>query len=524
MIYSGLPIPDWSSEEGTGLTLNAMFSLLSTLSRSCLVIPLDEALGQLMWLVFTKEQGRRLAEAKLYNAASRGRLTSALKLILRKRGRGITSLGCGLMVLGIGLGFAQQQLITYPRKMVTTDDPTNETAVSSFVNGTFLAAQKNDPARLQDIDFFLRAQLYISLEDDNYVPEFDCPSGNCEYPTVTSLAVCSRCRNATTEVTSNCNSDTPNCSATYQNLTAYVQRQYDGTFGTWGNQSVDTTSPEIMAQIFTLGRIRNTWPPLFTAYSCELYWCIRTFTSKVTNSIYSETLTSSSSSFERQPNGSIIFTYDHPSTPDDSGVIEIPIEIQAMFKSHSQFFTGWASETPTPFGVNRTLNETASSELFRWGRMWRYPVGSLQENVTELYGRKAGVVNTASFIARGMTNLIREEGKEVTGISLAPRTVVNVRWWWLLYPIVVWVLTVVFWVSVWWRTRVRQGGMHSWGSSGLALLLWGVGDGIRKEFRGLSMAEAAEKAERVNVKLVEEERMWRMEEVRGERESEVPVL
>jgi len=86
-LYDGLPIPEWSSEEGTGLTLNAMFSQLSTLSRSCLVIPLDEALGQLMWLVFTKQEGRRLAEAKLYNAASRGRLTSALMLIVRKRGR-----------------------------------------------------------------------------------------------------------------------------------------------------------------------------------------------------------------------------------------------------------------------------------------------------------------------------------------------------------------------------------------------------------------------------------------------------
>jgi len=151
--------------------------------------------------------------------------------------------------------------------------------------------------------------------------------------------------------------------------------------------------------------------------------------------------------------------------------------------------------------------------------MWRYPVGSLEENVTELYGRQAGVVNTASFIARGMTNLIREEGKEVTGISLAPRTVVNVRWWRLLYPVVIWVMTVVFWGSVWWRMRMRQGGMHAWGSSGLALLLWGVGDGIRNQFQGLSLEEAAVKAEKVNVKLVENARTWRMEEVRSEEGS-----
>jgi len=183
--------------------------------------------------------------------------------------------------------------------MITIDDPTHETAVSSFVNGTLLDAQKSDPARLEDIDFFLRAQLYISLEDDNYVPEFDCPSGNCEYPTVTTLAVCSRCHNASSEVKSDCNSLMPNCSASYQNLTAEVQRQYDGTFGTWGNQTVDTISPDLITRLFTLGRIRNTWPPTFTAFSCELFWCTRTFTAKVTNSIYSETSTARSESWRR---------------------------------------------------------------------------------------------------------------------------------------------------------------------------------------------------------------------------------
>jgi hypothetical protein len=364
--------------------------------------------------------------------------------------------------------------------MITIDDPIHETAVSSFVNGTLLDAQKSYPARLEDIDFFLRAQLYISLEDDNYVPEFDCPSGNCEYPTVTTLAVCSRCHNASSEVKSDCNSLKPNCSASYQNLTAEVQRQYDGTFGTWGNQTVDTTSPDLITRLFTLGRIRNTWPPTFTAVSCELFWCTRTFTVKVTNSIYSGTLTARSESWRRLNNGSIIFTYNNTS---GSGVIEIPREIQTMFKNHSRFFIGWASETPTPAGVNRTLNETASAELFRRGRMWRYPVGSLEENVTERYGRQAGVVNTASFIARGMTNLIRDEGKEVTGISLAPRTVVNVRWWWLLYPVVIWVMTVVFWGSVWWRTRMRQGGMHAWGVAVLRCCFGGWGTELGISFR-----------------------------------------
>lgn len=70
------------------------------------MIPLDEALGQLMWLSFAKKS-RMLSEVELFNQASRGPW-GAMVLIWKRRGMGITSLGCILMIVAVGLGFTRK--------------------------------------------------------------------------------------------------------------------------------------------------------------------------------------------------------------------------------------------------------------------------------------------------------------------------------------------------------------------------------------------------------------------------------
>jgi len=80
-IFEGKEIPGWATARN-GLSLNSIFSLLSTLSRSSMLIPLDDALGQLMWLAFA-DGPKRLADAELYNQAGRGPL-GALRLMWRR--------------------------------------------------------------------------------------------------------------------------------------------------------------------------------------------------------------------------------------------------------------------------------------------------------------------------------------------------------------------------------------------------------------------------------------------------------
>lgn len=80
----GNRIPDWASV-GSGLSLNSILSVPSIVARSCLLIPLDEALGQLMWVSFARK-GHRLDEVELFHRASRGP-AGALRLLGRKNCR-----------------------------------------------------------------------------------------------------------------------------------------------------------------------------------------------------------------------------------------------------------------------------------------------------------------------------------------------------------------------------------------------------------------------------------------------------
>lgn len=83
MVFDGKPIPKWSWRSN-GVTVNAILSVLSALSRSSLLMPIDECMGQLMWLRFaTREQ--RLADVAVFSAAAKGP-GGALKLIWRQRG------------------------------------------------------------------------------------------------------------------------------------------------------------------------------------------------------------------------------------------------------------------------------------------------------------------------------------------------------------------------------------------------------------------------------------------------------
>jgi len=79
--YDGKKIPHWKF----GLTLNALISLLAGLTRSSLLIPTYQALGQLKWNWFRAEP-KVMVDFELFDSASRGPLGSIF-LLFRTFGR-----------------------------------------------------------------------------------------------------------------------------------------------------------------------------------------------------------------------------------------------------------------------------------------------------------------------------------------------------------------------------------------------------------------------------------------------------
>lgn len=99
--FDGEPIPKWAWDK-KGISLNSVLSLLSALSRGSLLVPLDEAMGQLMWLAFA-ERERSLDWVDVYNYAARGP-GGALKMVWKRRGWGVECVGALVLIMSLGLG------------------------------------------------------------------------------------------------------------------------------------------------------------------------------------------------------------------------------------------------------------------------------------------------------------------------------------------------------------------------------------------------------------------------------------
>lgn len=80
--YNDGPTPIWSMpvnkyNKTFTVTMNSILSLLSTIAKICVLIPVSKGLGQLKWIWFAKKE-RSLRDIETFESASRGLTGSAL--------------------------------------------------------------------------------------------------------------------------------------------------------------------------------------------------------------------------------------------------------------------------------------------------------------------------------------------------------------------------------------------------------------------------------------------------------------
>lgn len=90
-----------------------------------------------------------------------------------------------------------------------------------------------------------------------------------------------------------------------------------------------------------------------------------------------------------------------------------------------------------------------------------------------------------------------------TGSTMVSQTYIAVTWYWLLLPILIWVLAVIMFVGTVWKTR--QAGVRTWRTSTLAPLFLGLGIGDEKKQQVEQIPMTADglqkKAEEIKVQL-----------------------
>lgn len=412
------------------------------------------------------------------------------------------------MFLSVGIGLAQQQLISYPTREFESADPHNQIKVATMA-GTYDSYQLTAPGGPNGptqpaLDFPVSASLYSALSRlERQAPQFNCEVGDCNFPEFTTIGVCASCKDNTTDVKSSCSGGV--CQAQFGELSAVCYNSTSSSqYSTIVNQTtaekstaLNATDPGVMTEVFTLQSDLSKWPPTHSASTCQLNWCLKTVKARVANATYSETIALTSSNGSVLDNGTIILTHG-----DDLN-FRVTRNAQAAFRTLTSLFTGWSKTAGNGARVH-------SSDLF--SGFAGFSTAHVNDfGVGDLNGTDS---NPFKSIASSMSNAIRLD-LTVSGSRVETKTIIKVRRWWIAYPVALWILSGVFLFSTMYRARRTEDLVGAWGSSNLALLLWGVDHRVRASVGDWSGAEMEKKASTVKAKLVNEGDGWRLRAVRG---------
>lgn len=402
----------------------------------------------------------------------------------------------------------EQQLISYPTVIKFIPDVENLTLVGTsptFYDSYQETANLTSPGSVDPtVEFRVWASFLSYL--NHYVPHdplYRCDSGNCIYPDFNTLAVCSECLHLENkDIQQECDDDSDSCSAQHDNLEAFAwKRAQQGAYSTIVNQTADTSIPTSIVETKTMSVNFTNWPPEYRFDSCSVKWCVQTISSNVTNSTYYETEKYSSTLFDILSNNSVLF---HGTSSNNSPYsFTVSEKSQIAFKRLGDMLTGWSRSTSQEEWLH-------SSSLFNG--IAAFATADMTVGGKHMHRHKGTPVEV---MTSGMSDALRGS-LDVVGLRVLRETIVRVRWWWVLYPMAMWILSAVFLVGVVIETRQNEHIVGAWGCSAIALMLWGVEEDAKERVMDWSAEGLNKKAEKVRMQLFREGEGWSMKSVNEE--------
>lgn len=190
------PLDTWTQK----ISLNAMVSALSTISKALLLEPVGASMGQLKWLHL--RQPRRMYDFELFDDASRGPLGSGF-LLARCR-LDMVSLGCLVTILSAALGPFTQQVISYANRQVEFSNPSVTFGVTYNYSVASIADRNyTDFLTPTSFDSSIRANVLGALYNSKIPPVFNCTSSCTWNGTYVTLGFGHECRDVTEAAAAN---------------------------------------------------------------------------------------------------------------------------------------------------------------------------------------------------------------------------------------------------------------------------------------------------------------------------------
>ncbi|KAE8160024.1 hypothetical protein BDV40DRAFT_271561 [Aspergillus tamarii] len=458
-VYDGKSMPDWPY----GITLNAVISLLTTLMKAAMAFPITEALSQLKWSWFSR--GNKLSDLAMLDAASRGPFGAAL-VLLRFIPRYLVTVGCLVLVVAAAIAPFVQQVIAINMRPVHSS---NSSSIQICNTSMYTDYGEGAGPGQNQVPLSTLASIYTGIFQDQSASSpsvmTTCPTGNCTFVPYQSLGFCSRCANITDQLTLN------KTSLGFSTIETYDYKLSNGlSFSTsqTGMYLMNSTNglPLLQIDAKDLPLIMNFTaisasgygvPPQVSATECALYFCIDTYEATVKDGKFNERITSSATSTNLTAD-SVLENFSL--TPDTCYVNGT----QRDDKSECTYSVNAFSRLAMVNSLTPLLNGTG--QLFMSNR----PYWST-DTAKALYGVQGNLTDISTVFTSLATSLTTHARNNVCkasvkGMTWTVESFVSVRWLWMILPIALVGMTIIFLIV----TMIKTRNQYIWKSSPLALL------------------------------------------------------
>ncbi|KIW05857.1 uncharacterized protein PV09_03060 [Verruconis gallopava] len=523
-------IPQWP----LGLTINGFLSVFSACAKAALILPTAECLGQLKWNWF-KGGPRSMIDFEILDTASRGPWGSLLLLLrsLRTKGLSLASIGAAIILLCLPLDLFFQQVIQYPKVWVAISSQPVVPRAFTYIPPD--NSYNQNGTRHSAPDLTLQQVMQPFFYSNGTTPDLDmsCPTSNYYmdgpslYPNATQCGWFLNITSSSPVLMSGYTID-PSSLAKGEALETRLFPLVDALTreSFYGGSVHFSDMPDPLLDVLIVATpngasavYQNATP---ITYECALHWCVQTLQTGKFSGQLSQNITQRFINQTAVPwPWTVLPDYDYLYSQH---IVITPSELDDTRSESKQMVDG----SDDSYGLS---NDTMLSTIFLMDIVapsFFTAQDQNSESVVKYYtldtnGARTRSTNANPWLEEGITvhmdrvaeamtigirNTPNETGQVeyVVGTSWEERVHVEVRWPWLILPLVLSGMSLLFLASTVIRSSRDVDEVGIWKSSALAVLFNGLGDDVQRSVGpNARMGEIRLKARELSVKLVPDE-------------------
>jgi hypothetical protein len=521
----GKPLDQWEQGLGRNIPPTAVVSVLGTMGKTSCIVAVAEIISQLKWVHF-KTKSQKLIDLQLFDDASRGPWGAFMLVVTKNKTTLLAGCASLIMIAALLMEPFIQLVFSFPSRLTTVTGALVPIYASQVYDPSSLPSRWGLCYGSSAIPSIMQAAILSPLWNKARGPDLSCTFERCEWPTITTLGMCSSCSDLTTTVVSQCsvnqipvrpgiqcNYTIPSTNETF--ITRFdvsggasVQRFYQPLWSSRAEKYLDgdfmdrptvakparisqfsfiSFAPDIPWRTYldfsdSNNTVLTQSPAVDKAMQCTFDMCARTFTKPYYGNFSAGKLAGPAMPLQvtnatSQSSGPILVELG-PATAD-------PTTMNTTFRVNYCDYSD----------LTRYLGELFNAEHYSAGMYgpdsaaWAgalTPVKPITPNIGPALSAADDLPALLQEVADSMTEVFRTSPNSTAynGIGMKSVTYISVTWIWLLLPIAIVILTFVILVVVIIQTRLR--GIPTWKSSSLALLFhelegW---DQSEREFSG----------------------------------------